>query len=371
MWRDHFDRAAEVIQEGLRLDPNYQRLWTVLSFSHVGTGNLTAALEANDRCRALLPGDPYPWVGRGDLFFIAGRNEEAISAYHKSLELDPAAMGYWAHLDLAFVYADQKKFSLAESTLREYGRLSKDPLILFYEAHLEEARGRLDAARDLYRKAAAQLAGAKRYDAAGEALLALAHVSQVLGDSASALAFARQQRLDGEEYQPISFLESVEGDSAGAERTLQKYASSSPSITPAGLQIFRARNQMVAALQRHDANAAPASASRLPMLPETWLPFYEARAALLRRDYGSAEHLLRRTLFLHRWLLTLSGQMHTRSPLVTLLCHFYLGQVYEATGKREQAVSEYREFLSPFEGSTTRLPQIADARAALKRLGAQ
>jgi hypothetical protein len=62
------------------------------------------------------------------------------------------------------------------------------------------------------------------------------------------------------------------------------------------------------------------------------------------------------------------GSEHLRSPLVILLCHFYPGQVYDATSKRDQAVSEYREFLSPFEGSPTRLPQISEARAALKRL---
>jgi hypothetical protein len=100
------------------------------------------------------------------------------------------------------------------------------------------------------------------------------------------------------------------------------------------------------------------------------MPFYEAQGAVLGKDYGSAEHLLRRTMVLHAWLPTTYRWRNAGSPLVTLLCHFYLGQVYEATGKREQAISEYREFLSPFEGSATRLPQIADARAALKRLGA-
>ena len=69
--------------------------------------------------------------------------------------------------------------------------------------------------------------------------------------------------------------------------------------------------------------------------------------------------------------MTMFGLTHTRSPLVTLLCHFYLGQVHEATGKRERAVSEDREFLSPFEGWTSRLPQIGESRAALKRLGEQ
>jgi len=367
--RDRFDLAAEVLREGVRLDPNDHFLWNQLSYPTAVNGNLTAALEANDRCRALLPNNAVPLADRADLYFIAGRSEEAIQACHESLELGPAAANYWCRYFLATVYAEQRKFSLAESALQEYGRLSKDPLILFFAAHLEESRGRPEAARELYRKAVAQLAGAGRYDAAGQALLAVAHVSQVLGDSASAVAFARQQKLEGEEHLAISFVEAAQGDSAASERSLQKYGAACPWLTPAGLQIFRARNQMAAALQRNDGQAARVSASRLPLLPETWMTYYEARGALLRKDYVSAEQLLRRTLVLHRWFATTWRWHHIRSPLVMLLCHFHLGQVYEATGKREQAVSEYREFLSAFEGSATRLPQIAEARAALKRLG--
>jgi len=66
--------------------------------------------------------------------------------------------------------------------------------------------------------------------------------------------------------------------------------------------------------------------------------------------------------------MTMFGLTHTRSPLVTLLRHFHLGQVHEATGKRERAVSESREFLSPsVEGSTSRLPQIGEAVDQKKR----
>ena len=57
----------------------------------------------------------------------------------------------------------------------------------------------------------------------------------------------------------------------------------------------------------------------------------------------------------------------TRSPLRGALAHFYLGQVYEATGNRDQAVNEYQEFLSHFENSRANLPQIAQAHGALKR----
>ena len=48
--------------------------------------------------------------------------------------------------------------------------------------------------------------------------------------------------------------------------------------------------------------------------------------------------------------------------------HYYLGQLYERTGKQDQAINEYQEFLSHFQRSRTALAQVAEARTALKRL---
>ena len=50
------------------------------------------------------------------------------------------------------------------------------------------------------------------------------------------------------------------------------------------------------------------------------------------------------------------------------LAQFYLGRMLEQTGKKAEAINAYQEFLSHFENSTAKLPQIAEARAALKRL---
>jgi len=51
-----------------------------------------------------------------------------------------------------------------------------------------------------------------------------------------------------------------------------------------------------------------------------------------------------------------------------MLAQFYLGRILEQTGKKAEAIKAYREFLSHFENSNASLPQIADARAALKRM---
>jgi len=57
-----------------------------------------------------------------------------------------------------------------------------------------------------------------------------------------------------------------------------------------------------------------------------------------------------------------------KSFLSYTLAQFYLGRVLEQTGKKAEAINAYRGFLSHFENSTAKLPQIAEARAALKRL---
>jgi tetratricopeptide (TPR) repeat protein len=54
--------------------------------------------------------------------------------------------------------------------------------------------------------------------------------------------------------------------------------------------------------------------------------------------------------------------------LTYALVHFYLGRVLEQTGRKAEAINAYKEFLGHSENSSAKLPQIAEARAALKRL---
>jgi tetratricopeptide (TPR) repeat protein len=54
--------------------------------------------------------------------------------------------------------------------------------------------------------------------------------------------------------------------------------------------------------------------------------------------------------------------------LTYALTQFYLGKILEQTGKKAEALKAYQEFLGHFENSTAKLSQIAEARAAVKRL---
>jgi tetratricopeptide (TPR) repeat protein len=368
--RNQAERALALLQEGERLDPNEHMLFNGLSYLYAWAGNIQAALEANDRYQSLLPVDPNPWDTRGDVLFWCVRNEEALAAYGRVLELKPDFWGYIDLVKIAYVYLDQQKFSEAETALREYGRRSKNVGLPVYLAKLEESRGRAETAQELYRQAAVELARAGRLEDAGRALGVLARNASFLGTEAEALSFARRQKLQGEEGYPLAFLEACRGDLTAAGREIQAVASTRPWLGPRAFDLERTRCEMQAALVRGDGRAVLSAASRLPDLEDADLLIVRGRAELLVQDYAAAERFFRRAIKAGRLLYQLTDITY-HSPLTQMLCHFHLGQVYEATGKREQAVSEYREFLSRFEGSQTRLPQVAEARSALKRLSAQ
>jgi serine/threonine protein kinase/TolB-like protein/predicted Zn-dependent protease len=363
-------RAVSVVQEGLQLDPKNDWLLSGLIYSQGQTGNLPAALQADDQYQAIRPDDPNPWDDRGDVLFEANHDDEAAQAYRRAIAIKPNFVGYLEYLKLALVYADERKFDLADSALREYGQRVTGAAKLYvpvFVAQFQETRGDLEGARASYGRAVLDLAQAGQNPGADDALQSLAMISLLTGDGmASDLAFARQQKLSGWEDRAIALLEAAQGDAAASERSLQLYAAARPELGPAGIERTRNYNALYAALVRKDAQGVLAAANRLHNAINPILRYPRGWAYLETKDYARAEQELRGAIFEENDLSN-PNKMLTRSPLRLALGHFCLGQVYEAMRKRDLAAGEYQEFLSHFENSPARLPQIAAARAALQR----
>ena len=51
-----------------------------------------------------------------------------------------------------------------------------------------------------------------------------------------------------------------------------------------------------------------------------------------------------------------------------MLARYYLARVLEQSGRNQEGIGYYQEFQRHFETSTAKLPEIAQARAALARL---
>jgi serine/threonine protein kinase/tetratricopeptide (TPR) repeat protein len=364
------DRGISMLKDGLQLDPRNDTFLNVLGYLEAGSGNLAAALQANDQYMAIRPNDPNPWDTRGDILYQLNHDDEAVEAYRKVLALKPDFIGYGDYIKLAVVYADQKKFALADSALQEYGKRVTGAgkfYVRVFAGQFQETRGDLEGARVSYERAVRDLARAEQNGGAADALQSLAMVSLLTGEGlVSDLALARQQKLSGWEYRAIGALQAAQGDTAASERSLQLYAAARPELGSQGLEEIRDYNALYGALMRKDAPGVLEVASRLPNFIISLLRYPRGWAYFETKDYSRAEQDLHAAVLNERSLSNFNT-MRTRSPLLAALAHFYLGQVYEATGKREQATNEYQEFLSHFENSRASLPQIALARAALQR----
>jgi len=301
---------------------------------------------------------------------MAGRDDEAVAAYRKVLELKPDFSDYGEYLKLAIVYTDQKKPDMANAAFQQFAQRSSTLSRLYvpgFEAQFKQASGDLEGALASYKQAVIQLGRAKQSEAAGTMLQPFAALAVMLGEGSSALSFVQQQKLDDEQLQTVAFLETQAGNSSAAQQSLQRYASSHPWLAPRAIAIDQGYAEVTAAVQRGDGQAALSRAATIPDFQDPYLLFLKGRSQLLIHDDSQAEAEFRTALRLDHDLENYSV-LTQRFPLPAILAHYYLGQIYERSGKRDQAINEYQEFLSHFPSSPSRLAQVGDARAALKRL---
>ncbi len=364
------EQAQQVMQQGLALDPKNEDLLNFESYGLALEGDFSGALAANDSYMAIRPGDPNPLDTRGDILFMADRDDEAVATYRKVLELKPDFSDYSEYLKLAIVFTDQRKPDMANAAFQQYAHRAS-PLSRLYvpgfEAQFKQTAGDLEGALASYREAIRQLGQAKQSQAAATFLRQFAVLSVLLGESSSALSFVQQQKLDDYEQRTVAFLQTMAGNPSAAQRSLQRFAASHPWIAPRALEIDQAFADIAAAVHRGDGQAALSRASSIPDFQTADLLFLKGRAHLLTNDYTSAETEFRAALRSERSVEN-AGALTQRFPVIGILCHYYLGQLYERTSKRDQAINEYQEFLSHFASSQSPLPQVGEARTALKRL---
>jgi eukaryotic-like serine/threonine-protein kinase len=362
-------QAIDLLQQGLTLDPKNEDLLNFESYVYAKGGDLNHALAADDLYISVRPGDPNPYDTRGDAFFLAFRDDDAVAAYRKAQELKP---DFDESLKLAIVYSDQRKPDMASAAFQQSTQHTAVVQLVYvpvFQSQFKQMGGDFEGALASYREAVLQLSRAKQNAAAGDILLRpIPILSVLLGESPSSiLSYVQQQKLDGEELPAVALVQTMMGNSSAAQQSLQRYAALHPQFTPRALEIRQAYFDVVAAVQKGDGQSALSRLASIPDVEIAERSFFRGRAHLLTSDYMAAEEDFRETLRLDRNLEN-GRYIVGRFPVLEILSHYYLGQIYEKTGKRDQAINEYQTFLSYFPNSQTRPAQLADGRTALKRL---
>src|ERR1700727_511112 len=81
------EQALKLLQQGLALDPKNEDVLNFESYGLAAVGDFSGALAANATYTAIRPGDANPLDTRGDVLFMAGRDDEEVGGYRKVLEL--------------------------------------------------------------------------------------------------------------------------------------------------------------------------------------------------------------------------------------------------------------------------------------------
>ena len=361
--------ATRVFAEALRVDERQPWLYNKLAYAYAGQGDPTRALAAVDRYASLLPpNDPNPIDTWGDVLASNERYEEALAQYRKNAQLNPTWRTSSAD-KIALVYLQQKKYSLAEASAQAaYSRTSgaDQAKMAGILGDIEVGRGRLEPAVSRYEEAA-RLFAKQLPLRADLPLLKAAHIHLAQGHPQAVLELAGRHAVPGAAGLRALADLVLKKDPAAEREFAALRASLGPLVGDYMLERTIEFYRLLAAAYSGRWQQVTTDSAKIHPWFRTGIDYEVGRAFFETGNLTEAERYLQLTLMAAR-LWANDSQIASNDLLSSILAQFYQGGILEQAGKKAEAINAYQEFLSHFENSTAKLPQIAEARAALKRL---
>jgi tetratricopeptide (TPR) repeat protein/TolB-like protein/tRNA A-37 threonylcarbamoyl transferase component Bud32 len=358
-----------VFEEALRVDERQPWPYLMLAYGYGWQGDLTRALGMLEHYAALLPpNDPNPIDSRGDVLAINERYDEALAQYRKNAQLNPTWLTGSAD-KIALVYLQQKKYSLAEASAQAaYSRASGDDRaeVAGILGDIEVGRGRLEPAVSRYEEAARLFA--KQHPLRADApLLKAARIHLAQGNPQAILELAGRHAVPGAGGLRALADLALKKDVAAEKEFAALRAPLGPLIGDYMVERTIEFYRFLAAAYSGKWQQVTADGGKIHPGFRRQMDYEMGRAFFETGNFTEAEHHLQVTLKAAR-LWENSPEIAANDLLCSILAQFYQGRILEQTGKKAEAINAYQEFLSHFENSTAKLPQIAEARAALARL---
>jgi eukaryotic-like serine/threonine-protein kinase len=365
-----YAESLPVYEEILRLDPKQPRALNFLAYSYAKVGDPPKALAAVDKYADFLPpNDPNPIDTRGDVYMLSSQFDAAIAEYKKNLVNSAFDFDRTARLKIALVYVVQGKFPLAETLARtQYEKLSGNDRAYFASllGDIAVSQGAFDRAVPYFVEAA-KLFAPTTPDLAEKQLWKAAEIYFEQQQPQAALAWAsRQSGLGAADIRGVAYLSMKNQPAAEKEfATARAAASAVLGDFMAGQQI--ATDRMLAAGFAGNWRDVISSFSQMPGDLQEYYAVQLGRAYAESGMAGQAQEQLRvaRRNGLDRSNDTVLAAL---DMLSYILAGYYQAKVDEQEGKKAEAINLYQEFLSHFENSGVRLPQIPEAQVALRRL---
>jgi tetratricopeptide (TPR) repeat protein len=154
-FQQDYDRARQLMETTLRVDPNFAPTFNLLGYAYLETGNPdpAKAIAALKRYAELQPGQPNPEKSLAEILRYAGDDQGSVEHYGAALQLDPsfiaARVGLADTLSLMSDYSNARDqydtaISMAESSRDRLHAEYQKALAFFWEGHLVEGRKLLE-----------------------------------------------------------------------------------------------------------------------------------------------------------------------------------------------------------------------------------
>jgi tetratricopeptide (TPR) repeat protein len=151
-----YERARELMETTLRVDPNFAPTLNLLGYAYLETGSPDPAksIAALKRSAELQPGQPNPQTSLAEILRYTGDDQGSLEHYGGALQLDPtflvARVGLADTLTLMGNYSDardqyDRAISVAESSRDRYHAECQKALVFFWEGKPEEGRKALES----------------------------------------------------------------------------------------------------------------------------------------------------------------------------------------------------------------------------------
>jgi tetratricopeptide (TPR) repeat protein len=354
-WLGRFNNAISTSEETARLNPNAAAIYLNGAYIYAESGDLPKALQFVERYEALVPANTWSAASsRGNLLTCTEHYDEALEQYRIADKIVPTPA-------LRRLLVILGRIGEAEAVPENTPSLQCD---------IHTRKGDLDGTLACYEGNMRRETDQTRWTHWPDTWNA---GNLVLEQRAPEQALALGKRLPNPWAPGLrGAARLVLGDESAAQ---SDFAELRKGIAPivgdfmAGTTESLWRIRAASYLGKHGEIAGLCSRLTRSRNNARWAYSLDlVRAFLALGRLADAEGEL---IWLIRLLLDLAGTAETWrefSMLTYLLARYHLGQVRERTGRRTEAAEWYRFFLSSFEHSAAKLPQIAEARAALKRL---
>ena len=367
--------AIECFLKAIELDSLFGDAYFWVTFEFNTLGDTARAKWASDKFISLEPNEPATYRAQGDLYALNGRLDQAIESYRKAAELGPID-----YLEgLAYTYLLKKQYARVDSCFqiwaasndskaaRSGGRmgLALAPLYQgkFSEAlrildngiaadRMEQFKGRANALKHVWK--------GMIYEQQGHLDSALHEVEQVKFDYPK---FYHQGNkiYSSANYARLLALNRRFDEAEKVAEDLKKQMGANMTVitdywwTVGNIEMAKENwESAIVDLENATRNTSPPEFPCQVPLATAYLQAGQTKEAISQLEKALSNYMYWRVTF----------------PIQAVKAYYYLGMAYEQTGRNDDAIKQYEEFLDIWKDADPGIVEVIDARTRLSRLKA-